>query len=135
MKVRCVAYRAADLPVEIRKRAKLEDDYTFRVSIGRTYTVYAVSIFWNVLWYCICDDSYLYFPSWTPAGLFRIVDPRLSKYWTFAAINDNDITCTLTYPEWAKDETDYYDELVENMNAAVEIWNRYKKLIEEETDD
>jgi hypothetical protein len=134
MKVRCVAYRASDLPAEIRERAKLEDDYAFRISVGKIYTVYAVSVFRYGLWYCICNDGYVHFPAWTPAGLFQIEDPGISRYWTFAAINDKDITCTLAYPEWARDETDYYDELVENMDPAVEIWNKYKKLIDEEAD-
>jgi hypothetical protein len=135
MKVRCAASRASELPPDIRERARLQDDYTFRISIGKTYTVYAVTIFWNILWYCICDDGYVHFPFWTPAGLFQIKDPRISKYWIFAAINDKDITCTLAYPEWARNETAYYDELAENMDPAVGTWNKYKKLIDEESDD
>jgi hypothetical protein len=135
MKARCVAFRASELPSEVRERAKLEDDYAFSVSVGKTYIVYAVSVFRDVLWYCICDDGYVHFPAWTPAGLFEIADSRISRYWAFAAINDRDITCTFAYPEWVRDETDYYDELLENMDPAVKIWNKYKKLIEEEASE
>lgn len=132
MRVRCIAYLASDLSPEIRKKAELRDSYAFRVSVDKTYTVYAISVFRDVLWYCICDDGYVHFPFWTPAGLFHVEDPRISKYWIFAAINDADVTCTLAYPEWATDETNYYDQLAENIDEAIEIWHRYKKLIDEE---
>lgn len=132
MKVRCVAYRASELASKIRERAKIREDYAFPVSVGKAYIVYAVSVFRHTLWYCICDDGYVHFSCWTPAGLFEIEDSRISKYWVFAAINDEDITCTLAYPQWAKDETDHYDRLAENMDPAIIIWEKYKKLIEEE---
>ncbi len=85
MKVRCIADRASELPSEIRDRAKLDDDYTFRISVGKSYAVYAVSVFREVLWYCICDDGYVHFPVWTPAGLFEVQDSRLSRYWIFGS--------------------------------------------------
>jgi hypothetical protein len=134
MKVRCKANKASDLSEEVRKLAQLQEGYAFPISVGEKYTVYAISIFWDILWYSICADSYVYHPAWIPAGFFQIEDSRISKYWTFAVgQNDGATAFILAFPEWAADEN-YYGELIDNWDDSVEIWNKYKTLIEEEAD-
>jgi hypothetical protein len=132
VKVRCVDNKASAIPEGKRRTARLQDDYAFRISIGEQYTVYAVSVFHGLLWYCICDDGYVYYPAWTPAELFEIEDGRVSRYWNLAANTTSEAICTLAFPEWLQDECSYYDDLLENLDSATEIWNRYKTLIDEE---
>ena len=135
MKVRCVDNKALRIPEDKRRAARIRDDYVFRVSVEKQYIVYAVSVFHGLLWFCICDDGYVYYPAWTPAELFNIEDGRPSKYWILAANTTSEAICTLAYPEWLHDECTYYDGLVDNFDPAVEVWNRYKKFIDEEMNE
>ncbi len=87
------------------------------------------------IWYYICDEDCTYFPIWNPAPLFQVVDGKMSKYWTYAFYPDTDYYRTETiwaYPEWAKNPYRYYDRLSDGEDEEVEIFKKYKALMDVE---
>lgn len=104
---------------------------------GKEYLVYATGICRNSVWYCICNESYTYFPWWYPFLIFDISDNRLSRYWVFGLEdNNNKKTQFFSFPEWVNDRY-FYGELVENnandLNAI--IFRKYKELMDLEFPD
>jgi hypothetical protein len=70
-----------------------------------------------------------------PSPLFKIIDPRLSKYWvleyTPGGRCESMSGIIVAYPEWASDPW-YYDSLSDNCEREVQIFEKYRKLIDEE---
>lgn len=59
-------------------------DETIDLVLGKDYVVYALSEFYDYVWYCISEDEDSLYPMWYPCALFEIVDPRLSRFWIFS---------------------------------------------------
>lgn len=136
MKLRCIGNRGSDLPPELLNPKLNRDENTrFPLTIGKTYVVYGLTVYLSHLWYYVCDDDFTHFPVWKPAPLFEIVDPRVSRYWEINCSLDgrgeSDTGIIVAYPEWARDPY-YYEHLADNREAEVQIFSRYRKLIDEE---
>jgi hypothetical protein len=137
MKVRCVANRGSDLPSDLITPATsihLETD--FSLIVDKTYVVYALTIRDNYMWYYVCDEDFSYFPFWKPSPLFEIVDHRLSAYWEINYSREgrceSKSNVIVAYSEWARDPF-YYDRLTDGYEKEVEIFQRYRRLIDDES--
>jgi hypothetical protein len=137
MKVRCVGNRGSDLPSDlITDTTGLKLETEFSLIIGKTYVVYALTISDNYLWYYVCDETDSYFPFWNPAPLFEMVDHRMSAWWEINYSKEDRCesksNIIVAYPEWARDPF-YYDRLTDGYEQDVEIFKRYRHLIDEES--
>ncbi len=138
MKVKCISNLGKDFPDDLidirggyRKDTKFDE-----LLVGKEYVVYAITVVNGYFWYYIADEHYLYFPVYKPAVLFEITDPRLSKYWKigFEFYKEEGLKeQIIAYKEWV-DEPSYYDFLSDDRKREVEIYNRYKKLMDVEFD-
>lgn len=138
MRVKCIANSGRALPRELFETepyAALNEHTEFAITPGNTYIVYGITISENYAWYYLCDDGFTYYPIWHPSPLFTIVDPRLSRYWEFeytpSGRCESMSGIIVAYPEWARDPR-YYDRLSDNDEAAVKVFEKYRKLIDEE---
>lgn len=138
MKVRCIGNRGSDLPSDLIIPAtglKLETE--FSLIVGKTYVVYAFTINHDYLWYYILDETFSYFPFWNPAPLFEIVDHRVSAYWEINYSREgrceSHSNIIVAYPEWSRDPF-YYDRLTDGYQKEVEIFQRYRRLIDDESE-
>jgi len=135
MKVRCIKNRGADLPQDcLRRESGFTEETEFGVVLGKIYTVYGFTLLFGHVWFYLCDESYTYYPVWNPSPLFQIVDHRLSAYWEFhlqVGTSAEDTRVIVAFPEWARDPL-YYDRLTNRDKEAVEIFERYKDLIDAE---
>jgi len=98
------------------------------------YTVYALILRPpHHVWYYVYDDNDVYFPILRPAPLFAIVDHRVSKYWEFH-FKDSPTTgwFLMAYPEWARDPFNYYDALSDQKQDAIDIFEKYRQLMDSE---
>lgn len=137
MKVKCLFNNAIDerLPKAIIEHyVKNNEDPNFDLIVGKEYTVYALTVNFNYPWYYIYDEWDRGYPLWHPAPLFEVTDNRLSRYWLFSVLFDQERRCDtlLAYPEWAKDPYNYYSALVDGEKWAEEIFQRYKQLMDNE---
>lgn len=80
MKVKCVASNGSHLNREYYSIGYTSES-VFDVSIGSSYTTYAMCVWNGILMYLICDEYNL--PNWYPAAIFEIEENTLSPDWKF----------------------------------------------------
>jgi hypothetical protein len=139
VKVRCVTKSAKDLPKDIRLEriwgnSENIADRSFALTVGKEYIVYGVTITLGHVWYYICDEDFVYYPVWNPASLFEITDSSLPQSWRVRFDKEQDgheERFLLSFPEWVNDKY-FYDKLTDGNAAEVEIFNRYKKTLDNE---
>jgi hypothetical protein len=106
-----------------------------RLTLGKNYIVYALTKDSTETDFCIFNDISCD-PMWYPERCFKIIDPRLSRYWIFNFWQDrNRVNCPiLAFPEWANDEYFHWN-LVESDPNAWKIFRKYEKLMKLEFPD
>jgi hypothetical protein len=130
MKVTCTTNKKSAIPLDLLENYSTGESCS--VNPGKEYIVYAVWIYLGYIWYCICDENYMFYPMWKPGMLFEVTDNRLSRYWIFSLDEDNNKKVPfLGFPEWANDPY-FYSELVDgnggDSNAIV--FKKYKELMD-----
>jgi hypothetical protein len=133
MKIKCISKYATELPEElIRPELSLGRDRVFSLEVGKEYTVYGITCYLGCLWYYICDEDYTYYPIWNPSALFEITDGRLSSYWqvgTYSGGSSKSMMPIISFREWVSNPL-FYDKLTDGDEGAVEVFRKYKKLID-----
>jgi hypothetical protein len=132
MIVRATARTGDALPVLSRDVAVGIDGTTeFPVTTGRTYVVFALTIYLGVAWYYVFDDDGHPWPTWVPAPLFEVVDGGIPPSWMVGYFNfgRDDQYPILSFPEWAQDHT-YYERLVDGDEAAARVFDVRRREIE-----
>lgn len=138
MRVMCQGASGLSLPEQY---IDLAGGYTrqtlFPVTVDKTYVIYAMTLRRGGVWYYIIDDRGLDYPVWYPAPLFRVVDGRVSRYWTFgfhdAGGRDGD--AIFAFPSWSNDPFSFYDALSEGETTARDTFRRYAELLDSEFAD
>ena len=139
MKVRCASKSVKDLPKDIRSERigkSLENvtDRSFALIVGKEYVVYGVTIYLGHVWYYIRDEDFVYYPVWNPASLFDISDSSQPQSWRVRFDKEQDgheERFLLSFPEWVNDKY-FYDKLTDGNAAEVEIFNRYRKILDDQ---
>lgn len=136
MIVKCKAKWGKDLP---EKCQQPEDgfgiDHEFSLILGNYYIVYGITLWRGYIWYYLCDESYSYYPFWNPSPLFEVANKNLSKYWVYnLRVSDKDNHLNITFPEWAND-CYYYDRLTDGYFKDIEVFKKYKYLMDLEFPD
>ena len=134
MKIRCATNRANDIPLDILVNYA-SPGASIPLIVGKEYTVYAVSEYYQNVWYCICDELYTYHPMWIPYPFFELVDNRLSHYWVFSFKEDsNKNRFFVGFPEWAS-QIEFYDNLADGEEREIQIFKTHKELMDLEFPD
>jgi len=138
MRVRCRTNREADLTLPW---AVAVSDGVFDLTPGNEYVVYALE--WSaegVPGYILCYDGYWSYPLHYPAELFEVTDPQPSRHWVIGyqparALGSSGRVVppqvVVGFPEWVADWGFHY-WVSEGREPELGIWQRYKRLIEEE---
>lgn len=132
MIVRCTARTGDVLPSMSRDSSVGIDGSTeFPVTVGRSYLVFAMTIYLGVAWYYIMDDDGHAWPTWVPAPLFEVVDGSLPASWRvgYFHFGREDQYPIVSFPEWAEDQQ-FYERLVDGDATAVRIFSERKREIE-----
>jgi hypothetical protein len=133
MRVVCLTNRGEGLPPSYLDPIGGYDKATiFPLEPRKEYAVYALTLRRGGVWYYIVDDRLLDYPVWHPAPLFKVEDPRVSRYWVFAfhgqGIRDGD--AVFAFREWAEDPLSFYDRLSDGDSDAVAVFRRYRELMD-----
>src|SRR4029077_15786404 len=133
MKIKCVSREGKSLPETCRdSQSGFRQDTVFALKLDKNYQVYGLTLFLGHIWYYICDEHYTYYPRWNPSPLFRVVDGRLSKYWRFRYSRSGEKErVVIAFHEWVDDEY-YYDKLTDGDKKAVDLFLKYKRLMDKE---
>lgn len=128
MRVRCSSNTTLGLPAAL-ERFGYREDQTLPLTVGKEYTVYAIALLNDQVWYFIENDDadVLHYPSREPAQLFSVSDGSMPGFWEFAFTPDHgDHLALVSFPEWTRDRF-YYDRLTDGQDREVGIFNRWKK--------
>lgn len=95
------------------------------LTVGREYVVHAVGAWKGATIYYVINDI-LGFALMTPARLFEIVDDSIPPFWVFGfdVVFEED-SPLLTFPEWARDRANFYEEYAEGGYEQLLIFRRY----------
>lgn len=132
MKIQCIDNSGKNLPLNLINKSWGYEKYTKfeELTVGKEYTVYALTVLKGYFWYYIEDDHFLYYPVFKPAVLFKISDPRISRFWQVGFREDKNSLPNqiIAFKEWVT-EPFYYDLLIDNNEREVTIYEKYKKLM------
>lgn len=137
MVILCISNSGRDLPESLLDSASgIEAGTVFPLEVGKEYVVLALTVERGYIWYYICDEDYSYYPVWSPAPLFNVVDGRLSSYWVYAyhrEMGEQDYPI-FAFAEWAS-EPFYYDRLTDGKEVELELFLKYRDLMEREASE
>lgn len=138
MKVKCIYKTFEELPKEtfdlllqINELKNLNSNKPC-ITVGKEYIVYGIHSSLGNTWYFIADDDYIDYPVCVLAVFFKIIDPRISKYWHFDIDKNGDFS--LWSPSWNQIEY-YFDRLTDGEPDIVEDFKKIKEQIDLETEN
>lgn len=97
-------------------------------------TVYGMIIKNGKLYYYICDDNNYDYPISRSFELFEIIDPRLSRFWIFGFFETDQKYPVWFFPEILH-EPFFFDHLTDWQQREMDIFKKYKKLMDFEFPD
>lgn len=136
MIVKCLTNLSKDLPTD-NLRNRYQFGHKFHLTIEKNYIVYSMIVSSAYVWYAVCRNHNDSYPFFYPAPLFSMVSGQISRYWSFSyAEEENGLAqnAIWAYPEWANDPY-YYGELVDGEEREVQIFKKYKALMDLEFPD
>lgn len=108
-------------------------DGEFGLVLGKEYTVYGIA-FWDnsPLVYIFLDEGDDY-PKPIPMDFFELSVGEVSRCWRLSYFPQgiNESSSLLVFKEWAEDPS-FYERLVDGSKDAVEVFNKYRLLIDSE---
>jgi hypothetical protein len=119
--------------VEWAKKSELE------ITLGKTYTVIAISKYLDFIFYYILGDETDNYPLAFPSECFEIIDSSVSKFWNIdlvkiETLNELNIEegQIISFKEWVLKQDEFYENLLEEKKSEIEIFNNYrnKMLVE-----
>ncbi len=129
MKVRFIDPRGK-LPPSLSKLG-YSSNADFHLKSDEEYTVYAISIWRNVIHYLVIPSN-LTLPYWLPADLFEVIDPSISSKWYFRFMGENhpsEVTLKIGYKESVLDENHDLG-LIERTEEAIKVFLTRQQEIE-----
>lgn len=138
MIVKCEANQAREIPQNYFDRhARVARAMVVPLTVNELYVVYAILFRLDQVFFSVCDDDYRsssgqYYPSFWPAPLFSIRDGAVSEYWRLALTPEHkDHHVLIAFDEWVSNPY-FYDKLTDLRKGELEVFVRYKSLIDDE---
>lgn len=138
MKIRCVcdyiSNENSPLPI-----IKWSNNTELEITVGKIYTVLAITKLFDVIFYYILSDESNEYPLAFPYYLFEIEDNKISKYWVTSLkkvektesikIENGDI---ISFKEWSLKKGLFYENLLEGNREEVSVFYSYRdKMLSE----
>lgn len=132
MKVRCICDKitSSNSPSAIVEWSNNTD---LEISLGKTYIVFAITKFFDVIFYYILGDESDKYPLSFPYYLFIVEDNKSSKYWDtplsiiempeHIKIENGDV---ISFKEWKLKKDLFYQNLLEENPIEVRLFLNYR---------
>ncbi|MEJ5092305.1 hypothetical protein GEO21_19920 [Sphingobacterium faecium] len=103
------------------------------ITIGKMYTVFAISKYFDILFYYILSDESNEYPLAYPYYLFEIFDRKISKTWEPSHIKSKSIDTidikngdVISFKEWSFKGERFYENLLEGNREEVILFKKYR---------
>ncbi|WP_162889498.1 hypothetical protein [Pseudomonas parafulva] len=107
-------------------------DGNFGLVLDREYSVYGIVLWENSPFAYVFLDEEDDYPTPVAMDFFEISDAALSKYWVLSYFpQKSESPSCLVFGEWAQDPS-FYEKLIEGDAAAIDVFNRYRSLMDSE---
>jgi hypothetical protein len=135
MKIKCIN---DSISIENSSQALIEwaNNSEMEITVGKTYVVFAISKYFETIFYYILGDESENYPLAFPSNLFQIIDYNISKYWITSSsefknpenikIENGEI---ISFKEWVLRGDKFYENLLEEVKEDVKIFNNYRDKI------
>ena len=133
MRVRCIANTGKGFSEYTLKHRGCSEETILPFIIGDEYTVYGQLIWKGMLQYLI-QGSQEHLPSWYPAEVFEVIDPRLSRSWFFQYDGQSDFSAIWGFKELVFDQN-FNDALMEWEDWAIQVFFERKLFMDTEEED
>lgn len=118
---------------------KWSNNSELEITIGKIYTVLAITKFFDIVFYYILSDESNEYPLAFPYYLFEIEENKVSKYWdtSLSIIEDPELIKiengqVVSFKEWAVKKDLFYENLLEGIQEEVKTFNNYRdKMLSE----
>lgn len=133
MKVQVISNSGGQLPLPmLDSKWGLTREKVFPLSVGKEYTVHAITALKEAFWYYLLDERDLPYPVWYPSPLFRVSDGSLPAHWVVnytanAMTQDRVGSSLITFKEWANDPS-FYERLVEGEPGTVAVFRNERDM-------
>ena len=140
MIIKCIDNSGNRLPERLLVLHGWNEDMEFNgITVGKNYTVYAISIHFDHPFYMICGDDYngvnINYPELLPGCLFEIIEDSYPSYWIEQNIKNNksgyENTKRIGFKEYVENEY-FYGNLLEGYKKEVMQFAVAKELIDKE---
>jgi hypothetical protein len=115
---------------------KWSNNSDLEITVGKTYTVFAITKFFDVIFYYILGDESDKYPLSFPHYLFLIEDNKTSKYWNtnLNMIDKPDLIKiengeVISFKEWTYKKDMFYENLLEENQNEVSLFISYRDKI------
>lgn len=122
----CITNKKSDLSQRTLATLSYTKEIYNELKIGKQYTVYAMSVYNNIVYYFIQDV-----PVWYPADFFQVVDGLLYNEWYFKCYgnDENELSAIWGYKELL--DPTHYHNLLEREPEDVRIFEKRKQEMDE----
>lgn len=105
------------------------------IEIGRKYIVQGLAFWEGKVFYYIYENKDSLYPVPVYSEFFRLIDGSISKYWkaTFDESSLNGSNFYLLFREWSEN-LGIYEDLINGNFFAMEIFSKYRGLLDIEND-
>jgi len=132
MKVLCIAdlISSKNSPQSIIDWANNSE---LEITVGKTYTVFAISKYFDVLFYYIISDESSEYPLAYPHYLFEVYDENISIFWDTSYLKTKSIDTLeikngeiISFKEWTVKGERFYENLLEGNSEELRIFKKYR---------
>ena len=109
------------------------NDSELEITIAKVYTVFAISKYFDILFYYILGDESSEYPLAYPCYLFEICDSSISKFWETSYtitkpidaidIKNGDV---ISFRQWSLKGERFYENLLEGKSDEVHVFKKYR---------
>ena len=100
--------------------------------VGKDYVVYGMMYSDDTgLSMMLAGEDYTYYPLQYPIRLFEIIDDTMPSCWRANWYIQENGVFAISYPEWF-DMFDHWFRITEGYEEDVEVWKKYKELMDNE---
>jgi len=134
MIVECIANRAGRFLNEAERKHYEENVHVdvLNLRIGQRYVVYGIVLISGFPWYLICEEQSDGYPIPQFAGLFTVIDSRVSSHWAFKWRDGNWAEGAFIPLDWHA--PNFFEELVDGVADAQERFKRARASMDSEAD-
>lgn len=115
---------------------KWANNSELEITVGKIYTVFAISKYFDILFYYILSDESSEYPLAYPYYLFDICNSNVTKFWDTSYTKIQSIDAidikngdVISFKEWSLKGEGFYENLLEGNSEEVRVFKKYRDVM------